>query len=186
MKKERKIIEFPESWGTGDIISAGDTIYQTQPNNPSKTFGHHYFAHLDDDDDNYNSNMGSRKGMFLAGRKKVSDFLRQYDKDVLKKYGIGDKEIEQWDKDTELYNGNLNKEGSYNNPEGYDLNDYESGQFKGFDNDNSRRIYYFLADIGNSRFFSKNSKGNEYYTKDEKGKTTKFQGIPLGENVTKG
>lgn len=169
------ITDYPDSWNEGDILSYKNGIPSSPAQDPSHTFGHHYFAHLDDNLDTQN---GSRKQMFLEGRKKVSDFLRTYDKDVLKKYGIDDKVIQNWDDDTIKY-GN-------NNPEGYDINSYKSGEFKGFDNDNSRRVYYFLADIGNSKNFKKNSKGKEYFTKDENGKVTKYQGIPMGENVTKG
>lgn len=125
--------------------------------------GHIYFDNIGINPDGTKTT--GRKQMFLDGRNEISKLLSQYDDEYLKReYGIDRK---QWDNDTnELWkNKSTNKD-------------------DGFNNINSRRVYWFLSDIkDNDPYFVKN-KADENKTNDpEKGI---YNEIPLGAGVTYG
>ncbi|MCQ2974648.1 MAG: hypothetical protein MJ211_07530 [Bacteroidales bacterium] len=137
--------------------------YESEPNETSSDYGHSYYLHLDDDDGDYKFNgNNSRKAEFIRGRNEIGKYLENYGADNLKReYGI---DLDQWNKDTDIY---------------ADKTSLEQGD-EGFNNKNSRRVYYFLADKFNNNYFKKQIKNPEKW-KDKDG----FYEIPLGKNITK-
>lgn len=108
-----------------------------------------------------------RRQKFREGRGEITKFLRKFDPSFLRtNYGI---DVDKWDKETNDFK---------------DLKYTKLGNNIGYDNDNSRRVHYFIAEQTGSPFFEfqKNDDGTPNLKKDKEG----FYGIPLGANITNG
>lgn len=166
----------PKNFSGGDIVEY--TERNTNNSDPSNDYGHSYYLKLDDDDLDENGNgyhlnengTNSRKAMFVQGRNNISKFLREnYDENLLKnKYGI---DLKQWDDDTNNYGPKLQ---------------LDKGD-EGFNNRNSRRVYYALSDLFDNDMFQKQTKDIKkwQYQDKEKGEKQAYNEIPLGRNITK-